>query len=270
MGDVLGDLAALGFNAEWHCIPACAIGAPHRRDRTWIIADAGGEPVWQQPRRRYGPRWSDSTFARIDGASQSLADADGRRRQGERFAQYDDEQSEARYFANRCDTSRWRDGPTMADADGARLSIPEYETLFGERGRHAWRAVTERDWWAVEPGLGRMAYGVPLRMDRLRCLGLAVVPQIPEIIGRALMLTLQQVDQAAQNGGLRTMRVNVSHMLHCAAVEAGGPYRIGLKDLADNLRELRDRTKVGDMKALDEFFALYVFGDEKLRERGEL
>src|SRR5258708_2164912 len=41
---VLGDLAALGFDAEWHCIPASAVGAPHRRDRVWIVAhsDANG------------------------------------------------------------------------------------------------------------------------------------------------------------------------------------------------------------------------------------
>ena len=37
---VLGDLAALGYDAEWHCIPASAVGAPHRRDRIWIIAYA--------------------------------------------------------------------------------------------------------------------------------------------------------------------------------------------------------------------------------------
>ena len=37
-GRVLGDLAEIGFNAEWHCIPASAVGAPHRRDRVWIIA----------------------------------------------------------------------------------------------------------------------------------------------------------------------------------------------------------------------------------------
>jgi DNA (cytosine-5)-methyltransferase 1 len=34
---VLGDLAALGYDAEWHCIPASAVGAPHRRDRVWIV-----------------------------------------------------------------------------------------------------------------------------------------------------------------------------------------------------------------------------------------
>ena len=37
---VLGTLAALGYNAEWHCIPASAVGAPHRRDRMWIVANS--------------------------------------------------------------------------------------------------------------------------------------------------------------------------------------------------------------------------------------
>ena len=35
---VLQDLWEIGYNAEWHCIPASAFGAPHRRDRIWIIA----------------------------------------------------------------------------------------------------------------------------------------------------------------------------------------------------------------------------------------
>lgn len=38
LGDVLGELAALGYDAEWHCIPATAVGADHFRDRTWIVA----------------------------------------------------------------------------------------------------------------------------------------------------------------------------------------------------------------------------------------
>ncbi len=37
---VLADLASLGFDAQWHCIPAAAVGAPHRRDRVWILAHA--------------------------------------------------------------------------------------------------------------------------------------------------------------------------------------------------------------------------------------
>lgn len=40
MGDVLGALAEIGHDAEWHCIPASAVGAPHRRDRLWIYSDS--------------------------------------------------------------------------------------------------------------------------------------------------------------------------------------------------------------------------------------
>ncbi len=48
MGRVLGDLAEVGFDAEWHCIPASAVGAPHRRDRIWIIAYPAGFGQSQQ------------------------------------------------------------------------------------------------------------------------------------------------------------------------------------------------------------------------------
>lgn len=43
MGDVLGELAGLGFDAEWHVLPACAFGAPHPRQRVFIVAHATGE-----------------------------------------------------------------------------------------------------------------------------------------------------------------------------------------------------------------------------------
>lgn len=43
MGRVLGDLAALGYDAEWHCIPSTYVGARHIRDRVWIVAYASGD-----------------------------------------------------------------------------------------------------------------------------------------------------------------------------------------------------------------------------------
>ena len=42
MGRVLGGLAALGYDAEWHVIPAAAVGAPHLRERVWIVAHTAG------------------------------------------------------------------------------------------------------------------------------------------------------------------------------------------------------------------------------------
>lgn len=37
-GEVLADLSALRYDTEWDCIPAAAVGAPHRRDRVFVIA----------------------------------------------------------------------------------------------------------------------------------------------------------------------------------------------------------------------------------------
>jgi DNA (cytosine-5)-methyltransferase 1 len=106
LDQVLWSLAEIGYDAEWHCIPASAIGAPHRRDRIWIVAHAPCE--WGQQRRRL-----------------ELA-----------------------------------------------------ESSIKERYVHFWKN---------EPDVGRVADGIPRRTHRLKQLGNAVVPQIPELIGRAIM-----------------------------------------------------------------------------------
>jgi DNA (cytosine-5)-methyltransferase 1 len=100
-------LAALGFDACWHCIPASTVGALHRRDRVWIVANAHGAGCAQQR---------------------------------------------------------------------GTVAIPE-EVAAIERTR----------WWSAEPDVGRVAYGVPARVDRLAALGNAVVPQVVELIGRAIV-----------------------------------------------------------------------------------
>jgi DNA (cytosine-5)-methyltransferase 1 len=159
---VLGDLASLGYDAEWHCIPASAVGAPHRRDRIWIVANPGrgrrSEPgkgeIQQQGR------------AEAVGSSQAMADAPSKYGDG----------------------SRTRTEPSGRDesSDSSALSYPAHYAAIGEgigRGESA-------GFWWIEPDVGRVAHGIPDRTHRLKALGNAVVPQIPEIIGRAIMTAL--------------------------------------------------------------------------------
>ena len=54
MGRVLGDLATLGYDAEWECLPASAFGAHHRRDRVFIIAYRP-DSVRLRPQRQWPP-----------------------------------------------------------------------------------------------------------------------------------------------------------------------------------------------------------------------
>lgn len=164
MGTVLGDLAEVGYDAEWHCIPASAVGAPHRRDRVWIIADTGGEQH-QSDRTPF-------SGAIAEELSRATSNADGQR--------------ELQPKGSEPDKRRWprHMGSEIPYADSSRLSIARPD---GADGQQSWRMPSAGDWWAVEPDVGRVAHGIPGRVDRLRQLGNSVVPQIPEIIGRAIM-----------------------------------------------------------------------------------
>jgi DNA (cytosine-5)-methyltransferase 1 len=163
---VLGDLAALGFDAEWHCIPASAVGAPHRRDRVWIVAYAARDV--RSECAASGTEWE-----RVGQCGEPLADvADA---------------AGTRWHERSGDTNRVSSAPgsieqSQLNRASAGLADADRRPLFGPA--IAW---PERHPWIVEPDVGRVAHGVPARVDRLRALGNAIVPQIAEIIGRAIM-----------------------------------------------------------------------------------
>jgi len=179
---VITDLAALGYDAEWDCIPAAAVGAPHRRDRLWTVAYASRV----QPRRGREHARADGTGhsgARpVPGRSQArtlLADAqrsglEGRTGQGSAIA---------------------RRAPV--EPAGSRPVVPH--SIFAGLEGYDLGAVALADyrrqhsdpagsgWWSAEPDLGRVVDGFPHRMDRLRSLGNAVVPQVVEWIGQRIV-----------------------------------------------------------------------------------
>jgi len=199
MGSVLGDLAALGYDAEWDCIPAAAVGAPHLRYRVWIVAYANADKLRVQPAGLAG-RSRPSVFG-IDGPFWKMAHPDGLSEQWDgRLPEF--QVSPLRHDAN-------GRGSSMADAHGSgpqgRPVQPERpgERSVGSGGLEdpdsssieSWRrgrgtAQTGQWWWSTEPDVGRVAHGVPSRVDRLRGLGNAVVPQVVEVIGRQLLEVL--------------------------------------------------------------------------------
>jgi DNA (cytosine-5)-methyltransferase 1 len=177
MGTVLGDLSSLGYDAEWHVIPASAVGAPHRRERVWIVAYANDQGQPDVP-------FNDESWRGVpELAGCDVSDAEGiGRRAGlcQGWPQQDGHQS-----GDRCGH--------VADAPGGRPqgNRPAWDEVARE-SLGSWLAAHGsgdgvNGWWESEPDVGRVAYGVPSRMDRLRCLGNAVVPQIVEVIGRAIL-----------------------------------------------------------------------------------
>lgn len=76
-------------------------------------------------------------------------------------------------------------GADVADTDSKGLTDVQGSAAVSQRTRIG--AIGHSGWWDVEPPVGRVADGVPRRVDRIRGLGNAVVPQVAEYIGRRLM-----------------------------------------------------------------------------------
>lgn len=131
MDRVLGDLSEIGYDAEWECVPAAAVGAPHIRDRVWILAyprQVSESNVWG------GWRCEDL----VPGG--------------------DDWHKE-----------EWR---------------KDRELIALVPGIHPRKAA---NWWRHQSSVARTADGLPGQLDRAEALGNAVVPQIPEMIGCAIL-----------------------------------------------------------------------------------
>ena len=78
LGVVLGDLASMGFNARWGVLGAVHAGAPHRRERIWIVAThPDRQPVREQPESERGRQ--DEAVSPVDGGAGFMADAHGTR-----------------------------------------------------------------------------------------------------------------------------------------------------------------------------------------------
>jgi DNA (cytosine-5)-methyltransferase 1 len=82
MGRVVGDLAGLGYDAEWDCVPAASVGAAHLRARLWILAyphrvgdeaDDAVQPGWPQPQLHAGWRPEPAVGRVADGLPRGLA-----------------------------------------------------------------------------------------------------------------------------------------------------------------------------------------------------
>jgi len=85
----------------------------------------------------------------------------------------------------------------MADSDSERLQRqwqsrnkfrPQFTTTeSSEEGQ----GTMDQGWWEFEPNVGRVAHGIPNRVDRLKCLGNSVVPQIPYLLGVSIRKTIE-------------------------------------------------------------------------------
>ena len=159
---VLSNLERIGYTTETFVIPACAVDARHRRDRVWVIgSDTSSEGSHKRKLQRRVQRQEEqeeqedkrktSELGSQARSREVLADTECRGRQG------------SGQHEQPCDTAQGEDGEAT-------------ESFYGGVGAK----------WSFEPNVGRVANGIPRRVDRLRGLGNAIVPQVAEVIFRAI------------------------------------------------------------------------------------
>lgn len=176
LDEVLSDLEGEDYTPRTFNIPACGVDAQHRRERVWIIAHSmrTGRRIQQKHTNK-----QDQADTNHDGEKESLAHPESERR------------GEAGEYSKRSEERVAFSGEVLADTNiyyvqGKQPSGDDQEngSILGERQA---RLRSRAGNWLPEPSVGRVADGIPNRAHRLRALGNAVIPQITEIIGRAIM-----------------------------------------------------------------------------------
>ena len=182
MDAVLGALAEAGYDAEWACIPAAAVGACHQRDRWWCVAYAQGFPRDVPPPAELRGDWAPSKqaggfYSNAANPAYVLCHGGDNQQHGK---------------------PEGRAVPQPGDSDRAATPDPIRQRLEGPgqlgSSRAPWPSAIARlspDWrsYLSEPVLYRGDDGLSGRVDRLRALGNAVVPQVAMIpLARVLEL----------------------------------------------------------------------------------
>jgi len=163
LDQVCADLEAEGYEVESIIIPACAVDAPHRRDRCWIIAKYMADSVSLSERSAHGSKeW---------GCVRGRQDEDiGQRNQ----------------MGSNSSDSRENVADTVSQRRCSGNSKREYAEDAGQSSRDSRDNSRGMATWLAEPNVGRVANGIPNRSHRLKGLGNAIVPQVAAEIIRCI------------------------------------------------------------------------------------
>jgi len=191
---VLENLESEGYNARTFSISAASIGANHKRERVWTLAYSNDKGIrarfgrsnydyekkgrgWSFDRGRSesDDEWSDSSTTKTEALD--VADSPGKG--GREPGHFDKEKRNTESSATQSQSS----SSDVADTNSKRRRLWETGSEDAEDVGQSSRGQETLGWWDVEPDVGRVGHGIPQRVDRLKGLGNAVVPQIPFLIG---------------------------------------------------------------------------------------
>ena len=164
---VCSDLEGEGYEVRAFNIPAAGVGAPHRRERIWIVAHA----------KRY------NKIDEIGGSDETSRGIQEEHRQDDSSARLTSRTSSIRQSNNRHDVANTESSIGYDNEAVTRNGGSSTQEVFGDGSSIS----GEGSWWHTEPDVGRVAHGIPGRVYRLKGLGNSIVPKIAEEIGKAII-----------------------------------------------------------------------------------
>ena len=188
LGRVLGDLASMGFDARWGVLGAADVGAPHQRDRIWIVAKWRGQlPHAQHHRIRWWEQQQESiktTHRQM--ANPNVIGLDESKTKRDRTHEQQICQNELNYGneirGEAIGCGEFGDEKEVADSTGIGLQGQgEFEQPINSKTYRDWEAsqsanVCKSNFWATESNVCRVVNGTASRVDRIKALGNGQVP----------------------------------------------------------------------------------------------
>jgi len=172
LDQVCADLEGQGYEVEPIIVPACAVDAPHRRDRIWIVAHS---KLHGNQRTEQGINAEADCLAEGFGTKNcSTWESIGTSKQQRR-------ETEQRHDDVADSVKQGREGRVHRREDSERESVDGYSGCGGTTHGQSGEAI-----WLAEPNVGRVANGIPNRSHRLKGLGNAIVPQVASEIIRCI------------------------------------------------------------------------------------
>jgi len=185
---VCTDLESQGFEVQPFIIPAAGIGAPHKRERVWIVGYSkhNGSLASKIGRRnqeadaRSKERQISSIESQRTGRSSDNEIMENTRRTLRQGTEFKGKNADESKQKNADQLKRSSSSSEHNVANSKRVHVQ------GQQDRSWQGQFRGESWWSTEPDVGRVANGVPGRVYRLKGLGNSIVPQIAEEIGRAI------------------------------------------------------------------------------------
>jgi len=202
---VIEDLESEDYAVRPFSISASSIGANHQRERIWILAYSERNGLLAAEKQRSFEKTISNqskgkndtlNFERTSSVSETKSDVENSRRSQWPRAEFrgENENETREENANQHQRSSSPSSSDVANTNDERLqrqwqSRNQFTPRFNSsrESSEEGQGTVGQGWWESEPNMGRVAHGIPKRVDRLKSLGNSLVPQIPYYIGKTIL-----------------------------------------------------------------------------------